>query len=57
MRWKLPGSLASRQLTHAVIRFPETVRGSVLLGAGRFVGLGLCRPLDAEKTPPAEARP
>lgn len=57
MRWKLPESLASRQLTHAVIRFPEKVCGPVLLGAGRFVGLGLCRPLDPEKTPPAEARP
>ncbi|SMH39075.1 CRISPR-associated protein GSU0054/csb2, Dpsyc system [Azospirillum lipoferum] len=54
MRWKLPGPLASRQLTHAVIRFPEPVRGPVLLGAGRFVGLGLCRPLDP--TTPAEGR-
>lgn len=54
MRWKLPGSLASRQLTHAVIRFPEPVRGPVLLGAGRFVGLGLCRPLDSMT--PAEGR-
>lgn len=47
MRWKLPDALASRQLTHAVIRFPEPVRGPVLLGAGRFLGLGLCRPLDS----------
>jgi CRISPR-associated protein Csb2 len=45
-RWKLPESLASRQLTHAVIEFPDKVRGPVILGAGRFVGLGLCRPLD-----------
>ena len=56
MRWKLPGSLASRQLTHAVIRFPEPVRGPVLLGAGRFVGLGLCRPLDLAMQEPAEER-
>lgn len=56
MRWKLPGSLASRQLTHAVIRFPEPVRGPVLLGAGRFVGLGLCRPLDPAMRQPAEER-
>jgi CRISPR-associated protein Csb2 len=47
MRWRLPPTLASRQLTHAVIRFAEPVEGPVLLGAGRFVGLGLCRPLDA----------
>jgi CRISPR-associated protein Csb2 len=47
-RWRLPGSLASRQLTHAVIQLPEPVRGPVILGAGRFVGLGLCRALDPE---------
>ena len=41
--------LASRQLTHAVLQFPEPVRGPVLLGAGRFAGLGLCRALDPEK--------
>lgn len=46
MRWQLPASLAGRQLTHAVIRFPEIVEGPVLLGAGRFLGMGLCRPLD-----------
>ncbi|WP_042696599.1 type I-U CRISPR-associated protein Csb2 [Azospirillum sp. B506] len=49
MRWKLPDALASRQLTHAVIRFPQEVRGPVLLGAGRFLGLGLCRPLDSKE--------
>jgi CRISPR-associated protein Csb2 len=46
--WRLPESLASRQLTHAVIRFAEPVQGPLLLGAGRFSGLGLCRPLDGE---------
>lgn len=46
MRWRLPGKLASRQLVHAVIRFPVEVRGPVLLGAGRFLGMGLCRPID-----------
>lgn len=45
LRWRLPPSLASRQLTHAVIRFPQEVAGPVLLGAGRHFGLGLCRPL------------
>jgi len=48
MRWRLPPTLANRQLTHAVIRFAEPVEGPVFLGAGRFMGLGLCRPLDAE---------
>ena len=42
-RWKVPESLASRQLVHAVIDFGEDVRGPVILGAGRFTGLGLCR--------------
>jgi CRISPR-associated protein Csb2 len=46
--WRLPPSLASRQLTHAVIRFAEHVEGPVILGAGRFVGLGLCRPIGNE---------
>jgi CRISPR-associated protein Csb2 len=47
--WRLPKSLASRQLTHAVLQFKEPVRGPVILGAGRFVGLGLCRALDPEE--------
>lgn len=48
LRWRLPQSLASRQLTHALIRFAEPIEGPVLLGAGRFMGFGLCRPVDAE---------
>jgi CRISPR-associated protein Csb2 len=48
MRWRQPQSIASRQLTHAVIRFGAPVGGPVILGAGRFLGLGLCRPLDSE---------
>lgn len=49
-RWRLPKSLASRQLTHAVLQFDQPVRGPVILGAGRFSGLGLCRALDPEPT-------
>ncbi len=44
-RWQVPESLASRPLVHAVIEFDEEVAGPVLLGAGRFTGLGLCRSL------------
>jgi len=44
--WRLPEALRSRTRVHAVIRFPEPVQGPVILGAGRFVGLGLCLPLD-----------
>ena len=29
---------------HAFLRFPESVSGPVLLGAGRYRGYGLCRP-------------
>lgn len=42
-RWKVPKSLASRPLTHVIMDFGKEIRGPVLLGAGRFVGLGLCR--------------
>ena len=41
--WRKPASLKSRQLTHVVVDFGQEVRGPVLLGAGRFTGLGLCR--------------
>ena len=34
-----------RSHNHAVIVFNEPVRGPVLLGAGRFRGYGLCRPM------------
>lgn len=44
-RWQVPESLKGRYLTHAVIGFDETVSGPVILGAGRYVGLGLCKPI------------
>ena len=44
-RWKTPASLATRSLVHAVIDFGRDTTGPVLLGAGRFTGLGLCRRL------------
>ena len=44
-RWRVPESLASRSLVHAVIDFERGTTGPVLLGAGRFTGLGLCRSL------------
>lgn len=43
--WARPGSLASRPVTHATIQFGDKVQGPVILGAGRFFGLGLCLPL------------
>lgn len=40
------GRKLRRVQVHAVIEFESPVRGPVLLGAGRFLGLGLCRPVD-----------
>lgn len=42
-RWRVPESLATRSLVHAVVDFGRRTEGPVLLGAGRFTGLGLCR--------------
>lgn len=42
-----------RALTHARLRFASPVRGPVVLGAGRYRGLGLCLPTpDAQETMP-----
>ncbi len=38
-----------RSHNHAVIVFDEPVRGPVLVGAGRFRGYGLCRPMDKKE--------
>jgi CRISPR-associated protein Csb2 len=46
MPW-LPGKEGSapRQQVHVLIQFPCEVQGPLLLGAGRFRGYGLCKPL------------
>jgi CRISPR-associated protein Csb2 len=38
----------NRHHTHAIITFENDIRGPVLLGAGRYRGYGLCRPLESE---------
>jgi len=43
--WARPAALRHRQLTHATLRFADRVAGPVILGAGRFFGLGLCLPV------------
>lgn len=40
---------SKRNHSHAVITFDEPVRGPVMVGAGRFRGYGLFRPMSAEK--------
>lgn len=39
-----------RPYTHATLEFPEPVRGPLLVGAGRYFGLGLMLPLDSGNT-------
>jgi CRISPR-associated protein Csb2 len=38
----------SRVMTHALLAFGQDVSGPVLLGAGRFLGYGLCKPYPLE---------
>lgn len=45
-----PGKLR-RVKVHARIRFARAVKGPIVLGAGRFQGLGLFRPVLRESTP------
>ncbi len=49
--WARPGSLADRPLTHATLRFADRVAGPLILGAGRFCGLGLCLPVTERAQP------
>lgn len=49
--WARPGALKHRQLTHATLRFADRVAGPVILGAGRFFGLGLCLPVQEPDLP------
>lgn len=42
------GSGAPRVCVHAEISFPGPVRGPVLVGAGRYLGYGLCLPDDSK---------
>lgn len=43
--WGIPPAVKRTQLTHATLVFAEPVQGPIVLGAGRFYGLGLCLPL------------
>ena len=36
--------LQGKLTSHVVLRFDTPVKGPIILGAGRFLGLGLCRP-------------
>ncbi len=45
-RFPVEPSKLQRVLVHARLVFAEPVRGPLVLGAGRFQGLGLCLPMD-----------
>lgn len=49
MDFSRPKQGHGRFVAHVWLRFDEPVLGPVLLGAGRFVGLGLCRPVGSSK--------
>lgn len=44
--WPTRGQHPRRAKVHAEITFEEPVRGPVLIGAGRYFGLGLCLPVN-----------
>jgi CRISPR-associated protein Csb2 len=45
-RFPISTDRPQRVLVHARLHFTDKVSGPILLGAGRYFGLGLCRPLD-----------
>ena len=50
------GKPVRRQLVHARVTFEHPVAGPLMLGAGRFIGLGLMRPLqDTDDAPRQES--
>lgn len=49
--WPIRPGHPRRARVHADIRFAELVEGPLVLGAGRFFGLGLCMPIPDGGTP------
>ena len=39
---------SERRHTHAIVIFDQPVRGPLMLGAGRYRGYGLCRPMEVQ---------
>lgn len=48
-RYPVTATRPQRVLVHAQLEFDEPVVGPILLGAGRFQGLGLCMPIDRKQ--------
>lgn len=55
--FRTPNGGPHRPLVHACVTFGAPVAGPVLLGAGRYVGQGLCLPLDGPLTRQAGGDP
>ncbi len=47
-RFPADATRTQRVLVHARLTFAEPIRGPIVVGAGRYQGLGLFRPVDAE---------
>jgi len=47
-RQRPPGGQQSRWTAHVVLTFPAPVRGPLVIGSGRYLGLGLCKPYDSK---------
>lgn len=45
-RFRLPERYQHRPTLHIVLRFSKPVRGPLVLGVGRYLGIGLCVPLE-----------
>lgn len=45
MPWLASKTGSAKQQVHVLLQFADEVRGPVLLGAGRYRGYGLCKPL------------
>lgn len=48
---RVKAGMPPRPLMHAELRFGVLVRGPLILGAGRYLGFGFCRPLRNEVSP------
>ncbi|WP_020469381.1 type I-G CRISPR-associated protein Csb2 [Zavarzinella formosa] len=43
-----PDNRPRRPIYHVQLTFPEPISGPVLIGAGRYTGFGICRPIDSK---------
>ncbi|WP_419932232.1 type I-U CRISPR-associated protein Csb2 [Candidatus Poriferisodalis sp.] len=51
------GEGVRRRLVHAAVRFDQDISGPLVLGSGRFLGLGLMRPAPTRSSPADDGQP